>query len=238
MAVIKVENFGEDELKRLYIELTNKGDWIDECTLCRMPLLIHRGSCTRKACSPEEYGNSWQLFKRKMKPVINWYEDDQEKKREKDNLYQIIRNQNDMLSRIVNITENNNKGTTGTTTKLIKPAKVPSWSKGMRIDSYKKSLEVWMENNKELPQAIRYQEVIESLKMNKEIEGLAVYIGEHIIGKLDTTEKQTVKNLVELLDIKYGRTRLEELEEMMEDWIKFNFNEMKAKKNIYSHKRN
>ena len=225
MAVIKVENFGEDELKRLYIELTNKGDWIDECALCRMPLLIHRGSCTRKACSPEEYGNSWQLFKRKMKPVINWYEDDQEKKREKDNLYQIIRNQNDMLSRIVNITENNNKGTTGTTTKLIKPAKVPSWSKGMRIDSYKKSLEVWMENNKELPQAIRYQEVIESLKINKEIEGLAVYIGEHVIEKLDTIEKQTVKNLVDLLDIKFGRTRLEELEEMMEDWIRFHFNE-------------
>merc|ERR1712240_268355 len=27
------------------------------------------------------------------------------------------------------------------------------------------------------------------------------------------------------LDIKYGRTRLEELEELMEEWVKFNFNE-------------
>ena len=68
--------------------------------------------------------------------------------------------------------------------------------------------------------------------MNKDIEGLARYIGEHVVGKLDTIEKQTVKDLIQLLDIKYGRTRLEELEELMEDWIKFNFNEMKVKKNV------
>ena len=61
--------------------------------------------------------------------------------------------------------------------------------------------------------------------MNKEIEGLSLYIGEHVVGKLDTVEKQTVKGLIELLNTKYGRTRLEELEEIMEDWIKFNFNE-------------
>merc|ERR1712112_399306 len=150
------------------------------------------------------------------------------KKREKDDLYQIIRNQNDMLNRIVTITENSNKVATGSTAKLIKPAKVPSWSKGMRIDSYKKSIEVWMENNKDLPQTIRYQEVLESIKLNKEIEGLAEYIGEHVIEKLDTLEKQTVKNLMDLLDIKFGRTRLEELEEMMEDWISFNFNEYES----------
>ena len=53
--------------------------------------------------------------------------------------------------------------------------------------------------------------------MNKEIEGLSKYIGEHVVGKLDTINKQTVKNLIELLDIKYGRTGLEELEELMED---------------------
>ena len=82
-----------------------------------------------------------------------------------------------------------------------------------------------MENNKDMPEAAKYQDIIETLKMNKEIEGLSKYIGEHVVGKLDTINKQTVKNLIELLDIKYGRTRLEELEELMEDWIKFNFNE-------------
>merc|ERR1712082_10685 len=92
----------------------------------------------------------------------------------------------------------------------------------MKYQAYKKSLEVWMEMNKDLSEAVRYQDVMESLKMNKDIEGLARYIGEHVVGKLDTIETQTVKNLLKLLDIKYGRTRLEDLEELMEDWIKFN----------------
>ena len=95
----------------------------------------------------------------------------------------------------------------------------------MQLRAYIKSIEVWMENNKDMPENSKYNEIIESLKMNKEIEGLALYIGEHVVGKLDTIEKQTVKELIELLNTKYGRTRLEELEEIMEDWIKFNFNE-------------
>ena len=79
-----------------------------------------------------------------------------------------------------------------------------------------------------MPEHSKYNEIIESLKMNKEIEGLSLYIGEHVVGKLDTVEKQTVKGLIELLNTKYGRTRLEELEEIMHDWIKFNFNEYES----------
>ena len=37
-----------------------------------------------------------------------------------------------------------------------------------------------------------------------------------------------MKGILELLNTKYGRTRLEELEEIMEDWIKFNFNEYES----------
>merc|ERR1712243_415574 len=46
-----------------------------------------------------------------------------------------------------------------------------------------------------------------------------------VVGKLDTTETQTIKEILKLLDIKYRRTRLEDLEELMEEWIKFNLNE-------------
>merc|ERR1712121_269681 len=68
-------------------------------------------------------------------------------------------------------------------------------------------------------------DVIESLKINKEVEGLAQYVEEHVIPKLDTIEKHTVIEIAKLLKLKYGRTRIEELEELMEDWIKLNFNE-------------
>ncbi len=109
--------------------------------------------------------------------------------------------------------------------KLVKPTKVPSWGTGMEYRAYKKSIEVWEQNNQDMPEPARYQEVIESMKQNKSIEDLARYTGEHIVGKLDTVETQTIKEILKQLDTKYGRTRLEELEELMEQWIKFNFNE-------------
>ena len=52
--------------------------------------------------------------------------------------------------------------------------------------------------------------------MNKEINGLAKYLGEHILPGLDMVEKQKVK---------YGRKRIEELEELMTDWMNFKANE-------------
>ena len=57
----------------------------------------------------------------------------------------------------------------GRPSKLVKPAKVPSWTKDMKLDVYLKALEVWMEMNKDVSEAVRFQDVIELLKMNKEI---------------------------------------------------------------------
>ena len=67
--------------------------------------------------------------------------------------------------------------------------------------------------NKDISEAARYQDVIELLKMTKDVEGLAKYIGEHVVGKLDTIEIQKVKKIIELLYLNYGKTRLKELEE-------------------------
>ena len=53
--------------------------------------------------------------------------------------------------------------------KLVKPAKIPSWSKDKKLDAYLKVVEVWIEMNKDVSEAVRFQDVIESLKTNKEI---------------------------------------------------------------------
>ena len=151
-----------------------------------------------------------------MKEIRKWYKDKRRTLDLEEKVGNLINLQNQVATAIKAIQK-------GTTNKLIKPAKVPVWSKGMQLTPFIKSLEVWMENNKELPDHSKYNEIIESLKLNKEIEGLSLYIGEHVVGKLDTVEKQTVKGLIELLKTKYGRTRQEELEEMMHKWLKFNF---------------
>ena len=67
----------------------------------------------------------------------------------------------------------------------------------------------------------QFQDLVESLKHNKDIKGLAKYIGEHILTTLNTVEKQKVKEVTDGLEIRYGWTRLERLEELVSEYIKF-----------------
>ena len=62
---------------------------------------------------------------------------------------------------------------------------------------------------------------MESLKNIKEIKGLPHYVGEHILPVLEKKTDQTVKRILELLDIKYGRTRTEKIKNLIEEWMKF-----------------
>ena len=221
MATTTVGQYPEESLQKLYMNLVDKEDYDNECELCTLPTMLHsdvdgtriHGACTRRTdLTEDESTKEWNIYRKKMKAVKNWYKDEMEKKQLGDKVNNLENNIEKVLTELAK----------GKTNKLIKPAKVPSWSKGMQLRAFIKSIEVWMENNKDMPENSKYNEIIESLKMNKEIEGLALYIGEHVVGKLDTIEKQTVKELIELLNTKYGRTRLEEI---IEDWIKFNFNE-------------
>merc|ERR1711873_264680 len=160
---------------------------------------IH-GACTRTEISEEDISKEWMQFKKRMKEIRKQYRDKKRTLDLEEKVNNIINLQNQVATAIKAIQ-------IGTTNKLIKPAKVPVWSKGMQLTPFIKSLEVWYETNKDLPEHSKYNEILESLKLNKEIERLSLYIGEHIVGKLDTVEKQTVKGLMELLKTKYGRTR-------------------------------
>ena len=215
MVKIVVESFGEDALRKLFEDLSHKEYWDEECSLCSMPQMLHKGPCTRKTevgeAEHSDLWKSWSLYRKKMDPIRKWYKDEMEKRQANSELLQGLQNMTQSMTAAIM------SGNKDRPNKLVKPAKVPSWSKGMKLEVYEKSLQVWMEMNKDLSEAVRYQDVIESLKVNKEIEGLAKYIGEHVIGKLDTIEKQKVKEIIELLNLKYGRTRLEKLEELMED---------------------
>merc|ERR1711873_366203 len=103
-----------------------------------------------------ELDAAWNGFRMIMEPIRKWYKDDMEKRQANSELLQGLQNMTDAI-----INENKDRPN-----KLVKPAKVPSWSKGMKLEAYKKSLEVWMEMNKDLSEAVRYQDVIETLKMN------------------------------------------------------------------------
>ena len=57
--------------------------------------------------------------------------------------------------------------------------------------------------------------------MNKEVEGLAEFVGGKVLEELDTVGKQTVARLVEMMKERYGRTRMEEVEELVNEWMNF-----------------
>ena len=62
---------------------------------------------------------------------------------------------------------------------------------------------------------------MESLKTNKEIKGLPKYVGEHILLILDKKTDQTMKRVLEILSLTYGRTKTEKIEDFIEDCMKF-----------------
>ena len=48
MVKVVVESFGEDALRKLFEDLSHKEYWDEECSLCSMPTMLHKGSCARK----------------------------------------------------------------------------------------------------------------------------------------------------------------------------------------------
>ena len=47
------------------------------------------------------------------------------------------------------------------------------------------------------------------------------YVGEHVLPVLETKIDQTIKKVLEILILKYGQTRVEQIEDFMEDWSNF-----------------
>ena len=67
----------------------------------------------------------------------------------------------------------------------------------------------------------KYLELIEELKKNKEIKGLQRFLADHILPVVLKKEDQNVKKVVALLNERYGRTRIEKVEEAIDDLFKF-----------------
>ena len=78
----------------------------------------------------------------------------------------------------------------------------------MKWTVYLKSLEGWIQQNNDMTEENRYQLIVESLKNNREVNGLSAYMIGHVMDELDTVEKQTVEELIGMLEKKYGKTRM------------------------------
>ena len=75
--------------------------------------------------------------------------------------------------------------------------------------------------NEDIPEYVNFHDLMEELKKNKDIKGLQKYVMEHVIPFLVRNTDQTLDKVVELLDMKYGRSRTEKVEDVIEDYLKF-----------------
>ena len=159
MATIPVDTYPEESLRKLYMSLDDKEDWDNVCELCTLPTMLHadahgnriHGACTRRQeLTPDDCTKEWVTYQKKMKAVRSWYKDEMKKQQLEDKVNNLATDFEKAFKAF----------TKGTTNKLIKPAKVPSWSKGMQLRPFIKSIEVWMENNKDMPEHSKYNEIV------------------------------------------------------------------------------
>ena len=55
--------------------------------------------------------------------------------------------------------------------RVVKPAKVPSWTKSMSLDMYMRLIKIWQMSNTDIPESTQFQDLVESLNLNKEMKG-------------------------------------------------------------------
>ena len=91
----------------------------------------------------------------------------------------------------------------------------------MSLEKFRRQTENWQKSTTDVPENTQFQALAEYLKHHKDIKGLAKYVEEHILTTRNTVEKQKMKDVVDYLKIRYRQTKLEKLEELVTDYVKF-----------------
>ena len=125
------------------------------------------------------------------------------------------------------------RGDNNRTAKIIKPAKVPTWTKSLSLETYTKQIETWSQLNKDVPENTKYQDVIESSKTNKEVKNLPNFVGENVLTVLKGVTDKTTKQVLDILKIKYGRSRMEKVKECIKNCLNFKENEYKEEDKFF-----
>ena len=63
-------------------------------------------------------------------------------------------------------------------TKLTKPAKVPSWTKDMSLETYAKQIATWTGIIEDVPEYVKFHDLMEELKKNKDIKEIQKYVAD------------------------------------------------------------
>ena len=91
----------------------------------------------------------------------------------------------------------------------------------MSLETYSKQIATWTGINEDVPEYVKYHDLMEELKKNKDIKGIQKYVAEHVIPVIIKKTDQTLEKVIGLFDVKYSRSRTEKVEDVIEDYLKF-----------------
>ena len=60
--------------------------------------------------------------------------------------------------------------------RVVNPVKVPTWTNDMTLESLERQLNIWKSSNVNDPDNTQFQDLVESLKLNKDVKGLSKYV--------------------------------------------------------------
>ena len=146
MFIYNIAKLFNKDLKKLASEYISLDDVYDECEECGRPVILHQQEeCTRDVEEGlEVIAKNWRDLKKRLKPILKEIKLEREKEREQ-NVYL------DGIERIVNTLQMNihtphtntkkDENTTSHTPPyklklLTKPAKDPTWTKDLILETY------------------------------------------------------------------------------------------------------
>ena len=145
MSIYNFAKLANKDLKKLASEYISLDDVYDECDECRRPVILHQEEeCTQDVDEGlEVVAKNWRDLKRRLKPILKEIKTEMEKEKEQnvylDGIKQIVHT----IQMQINTSEAKKDTTpiipqTTTVNKpklLTKPAKVPTWTKDLTLET-------------------------------------------------------------------------------------------------------
>ena len=157
--IVPLDNLSNDNLKKRLASQSALEDWMDECSKCGYPRLLHKGyvlhrdaTCTWGMEVPNILRENWKAYTQRVEPILKIMQEESKKEIEQgaflkgleklvaSNSEMIASNAENMKSFFQTIKKrehspSNNSSPPPRPAKLTKPAKVPSLTKDMSLSS-------------------------------------------------------------------------------------------------------
>ena len=176
MTIIEVKKLTEDEAKKQLTKFIDLDDYLDECKTCGVLGLRHRGNkyIQDNHAELEVECRIWHQYRVKIKTIVVYIMRMRvvEKIAEKEQ-GQWTKGLQSLMETMEKKCSDKHKSCPGATpltmARVVKLAEVPLQKKSMSLDTYTKQLNIWQTSNADVLESTQFQDFMESLKMNKEI---------------------------------------------------------------------